>query len=181
MEIKYRNELGKLLNHFGLSGPAVEIGVAEGRHAEILASHPEITKLYLIDAWRTLPQKGDGGYDQQWHDKNYTEVQQRVSKHKDKVVLLRGMSNEMVKEIPADSLVLAYVDCDHTYEGCLNDLIRVYDKVKKGGIIAGHDYKNHAYGVYRAVNDFVTILDVAPSIHVIEEDESPMASFWFQK
>lgn len=183
MHIKYRNQLGELLEHFGLTGDAVEIGVAEGRLSQVLIHFPSITKLYLIDAWRTLNQTGDGSNEQDWHDKNFAEVQERVSKLNHKAVFLRGMSYEMIPKIPNDSLVLAYIDCDHSYEGCLGDLFRVYDKVKKGGIIAGHDYLNFnpIYGVNRAVKEFVNILEPKPQVHVIEEDETPMASFWFQK
>lgn len=180
MEIKYRTQLGELLNNFGLSGHAVEIGVAEGRNAEVLISQPSITKLYLIDAWTRLNQPGDGGNSQTWHENNFVEAQQRVSKHKDKAVFLKGISTLMIQSIPDDSLVLAYIDGDHTYDGALRDLVAIYPKVKKGGIISGHDYLNPAYGVSRAVSDFVFSIG-SPMVHVIEEDEMPMAGFWFVK
>ncbi len=180
MEIKYRTQLGDLLSHHGLSGHAVEIGVAEGRNAEVLISQPSITKLYLIDAWTRLDQPGDGGNTQSWHENNFVEAQQRVSKHKDKAVFLKGMSSQMIQSIPDDSLVLAYIDGDHAYEGALRDLRAIYPKVKKGGIISGHDYLNMAYGVHRAVTEFLESR-AHIHLHVIEEDEDAMASFWFVK
>lgn len=180
MEIRYRTQFGELLRHYGLSGHAVEIGVAEGRNAEVMISQPEITKLYLIDAWTKLNQPGDAANSQTWHENNFIEAQQRVSKHKDKAVFLRGMSIQMIQSIPDESLVLAYIDGDHTYDGAMRDLKAIYPKVKKGAIIAGHDYLNNAYGVNGAVNDFVRSIG-GPSIHVIEEDELPMAGFWFIK
>lgn len=180
MEIKYRTQLGELLRHFRLSGDAVEIGVAEGRNAEVLISQPEIKKLYLIDAWTHLEQAGDGGNYQAWHERNYKEAQERVSKFKHKAVFLRGMSQDMIKQIPDNSLVLAYIDCDHSYEGALRDLRAIYSKVKKGGIIAGHDYLNLDYGVNQAVTEFLENRKHV-KLHVIEEDEESMASFWFIK
>lgn len=180
MEIKYRTQLGELLKHFGLSGDAVEIGVAEGRNAEVLISQDSIKKLYLIDAWTRLEQPGDGGNTQSWHDRNYIEAQQRVSQHKDKAVFLKGLSQDMIKQIPDDSLVLAYIDGDHSFEGALRDLRAIYSKVKKGGIIAGHDYLNLSYGVNLAVTEFLENRTHV-KLHVIEEDEESMASFWFIK
>lgn len=180
MEIKYRTQLGELLNHFGLSGDAVEIGVAEGRNAEVLISQPAIKKLYLIDAWQRLEQAGDGANDQNWHDRNYKEAQERVSKFKEKAVFLKGLSQDMIKQIPDDSLVLAYIDGDHSYEGALRDLRAIYSKVKRGGIIAGHDYLNLSYGVNQAVTEFLENRTYL-KLHVIKEDEDSMASFWFVK
>lgn len=178
MTIKYRTQLGDLLRHFHLKGPACEIGVAEGRNAEVLISQKEITKLYLIDAWTRLNQSGDGGNDQRWHDNNYIEANDRVSKFKEKAVFLKGMSSEMIKQIPDKSLVLAYIDGDHTYNGCFTDLVNIFPKIRKGGILAGHDYLNLKYGVHNAVNDFA--IEKGLTVNVIEEDEVPMAGFWIR-
>lgn len=179
MEIKYRTELGLLLNHHGLVGHAVEIGVAEGRNAEVLISQPAITLLYLIDSWTHLNQPGDGGYEQKWHENNFIEAQQRTSKFKEKAVFLKGMSHEMIKQIPDDSLVIAYIDGDHSYQGCYNDLKSIWPKLKSGGILAGHDYLNMGYGVNKAVNDFV---DGRFDIHTTQEDgDTFMVSFWLIK
>src|SRR5580698_10006461 len=100
MEIKYRTQFSELLKHFGLQGDAAEIGVAEGRNAEVLIASPVIEKLYLIDAWQHLDQSGDGGYEEPWHSNNFKEVQERIAPWKEKAVLLKGMSHVMLKEIP---------------------------------------------------------------------------------
>lgn len=176
--IKYRTEIYKLLDHFNLEGHAAEIGVAEGKNAEVMASWPQITKLYLIDSWQHLHQAGDGGYEQKWHDNNLKEVRQRMEPFP-KAVIMQGLSAEMIAQIPDDSLVYAYIDCDHSYEGCLSDLHDVWPKLKEGGLLAGHDYENPAYGVKDAVRAFAFILNA--DISVIEEDHWSMASFWFRK
>lgn len=181
MEIKFRTQLGELLEHLGLKGHAVEIGVAEGRNAEVLIRQKAITKLYLIDSWQHLKQSGDGGYPQKWHDDNYKDVLRRTKIHEVKRTILRGLSSEMVKEMPDDSLILAYVDGDHSYKGCLTDLQAIYPKVKVGGVISCHDYLNLSYGVNDAVRDFCKEHGIT-EIHTTEEngDES-MVSCWFIK
>lgn len=176
MEIKYRTQFGELLAHFGLSGHGAEIGVAEGRNAEVIASWDCITKLYLIDAWRQMKQKGDGAFSQEWHDNNFSETQRRMLPFGDKAVLCRGLSGEMIGLIPDESLVFAYIDGDHSYAGCKRDLELISKKVMPGGIIAGHDYLNAAYGVGRAVRE------LGRDVHQTEEGgDLSMVSFWFRK
>lgn len=186
--IKSRNQLGELLEHFGLSGHAVEIGCAEGLNAAMLIQQPAITQLYMIDAWQRLEQKGDGGNPQSWHDRNYKEALERTENYSDKRVVLRGLSSEMILNIPDDSLILAYVDGDHSFRGCLNDLLAIWPKIKVGGILAGHDILNESYGVKRAVATFIaedtvkqTDVDKILIVNIIEEDEPVNASFWIRK
>lgn len=183
MEIKFRTELGELLTHLGLSGDAVEIGVAEGRNAQVLISQPAITKLYMIDAWQQLPQTGDGGFDQKWHDSNHREALQRTEKFKEKRVVLKGLSSDMIKQIPDESLVLAYIDGWHSYEGCYADLESILPKVKTGGVVSCHDYLNLSYGVNKAVNTFLKLAGYSPSdIHTtVENGDRSMVSCWFIK
>lgn len=188
MEIEYRTQFGQLLEYYGLMGNAAEIGVAEGRNASTLIAHPSIAKLYLIDAWTHLNQKGDGHQPQSWHDGNFEEAKRRMRGFEHKAVFLKGMSTEMIKHIPDDSLIFAYVDCDHSKVGCLADLNAIYPKLKQGGILAGHDYLAPQYGVNEAVKEFVILLGkkdpygVSRDIHQTEEDgDKSMVSFWFVK
>lgn len=183
MEIKYRTQLGELIDRLGLKGDAVEIGVAENRNGSVLISSPNITKMYFIDVWQTINQDGDGSYDQEWHDNNWKEAHERVELWKEKAIFLRGLSKDMIKKIPDNSLVLAYIDADHSFEGCLRDLLDIYPKVKTGGIISGHDFANLHYGVNKAVKTFILSNGYSlDDIHTTEEDgDDSMVSFWFIK
>jgi Methyltransferase domain len=182
-EIKYRTEFPELLEHLGLKGDAVEIGVAEGRNAAILIASPSIEKIYLIDNWSWLAQSGDGSHPQHWHDNNLKEVNERIQPFKEKAVILKGMSTAMIKQIPEDSLIFAYIDADHAYNGCFNDLINIYPKVKIGGVVALHDVKNPSYGVGMALANFLVQNGYDGSfIHFTEEDgDELMVSAWFIK
>lgn len=178
MTIKYRTQLGELMKHFGLSGGDVaELGVAEGRFsAEIIKW--DIGTFYMIDAWKTLNQKGDGGFPQEWHDNNNKEALERTDSYRHKRMVLRGLTQEMIPIIPDNSLSLVYIDADHSYRGALMDLETIYSKVKVGGIISGHDFLNPAYGVKQAVADFTRDRF---EVNLIEEDHPDMAGFWFIK
>lgn len=183
MEILYRTQFPELLEHLGLKGDAVEIGVAEGRNAAVLIASHVIEKLYLIDNWSWLDQSGDGSHPQAWHDNNLKEVHERIEPFKEKAVVLKGMSATMIKQIPDDSLIFSYIDGDHSFSGCFSDLLNVYSKVKSGGVIALHDYENLSYGVNKAVRKFLVENNYnIDDLHTTEEDgDLAMVSCWFIK
>jgi hypothetical protein len=51
-----------------------------------------------------------------------------------------------------------FIDAGHSYEAVMKDLRAWHPKMKKGGIMAGHDYKSFA-GVKKAVNEFFPSID----------------------
>lgn len=54
-----------------------------------------------------------------------------------------------------NSLDFIFIDGDHSFKGCYEDLINFYPKVKKGKLLAGHDYtKKGQPGVVMAVDSF---------------------------
>ena len=72
-----------------------------------------------------------------------------------------------------ESIDFVYVDALHSYEGCMADLEAWYPKLKKGGILSGHDYGEHPHkpepdfpGVTRAVDEFFN----SKNIEIHEED-----------
>lgn len=185
MEINFRTQFGELLAHLGLKGDAVEIGIAEGANAAHIISWPQVERLYLIDSWKELLQKGDGGFPQSWHDENFKQAQAVLEPHKEKALWLRGLSIDMIDSIPDNSLIFCYIDCDHSYNGFASDLQKIYKKAKVGAVIAGHDYINEAYGINKAIKHFVFDSDGLYSmgdIHRTQEGgDDSMVSFWFVK
>ena len=69
----------------------------------------------------------------------------------------------------SQSLDFVYIDARHDYDGCLEDIVAWYPKLKKGGLIAGHDFipdqikeKEGAFGVQRAAME-VRLLEQSDS------------------
>ena len=154
MEIKSRAQLVELMKHLGLPLTAVEVGCAEGIFSSELLQLG-IEKLYLVDLWESVPFiSGCASFPEEWHNKNYNDVLERMKDKMDKVTILKGFSYKMAREIPDDSLGLAYIDCDHTRKGVETDIDAYLPKLVKGGIMCFHDYKNSNYGVYDAVNTY---------------------------
>lgn len=178
MQIKYRSELKNLLNYYGMIGDSAEVGAASGLFsAEILSWG--VPKLFMIDIWETKPFFGCASYEQGWHDNNYEAAKKIVEPYGEKAIFLKGMSSEVVSNIPDESLSFIYIDATHTYEAVLEDLKTYYPKLKKGGIMAGHDYLCKDYGVEQAVIEFCGERGYTPN--TIPEESIENASFWFQK
>lgn len=174
--LKYRRDLPKLMKELGLPMIGAELGVAEAFHSNDLLEGG-LEKLFSIDVWATIPnQKGDGGFDQEWHDLNYAKAVLRLAKHGKKSVILRGYSEAMSIHVPDNSLGLVYIDADHSYEGVFKDLTVWFPKVVEGGIIAGHDYLARQYGVNLAVQDFT---NGKFKVHIIWEDKREDSGFYF--
>lgn len=174
--IQYRRELYKLLPPEFV---AAELGSAEGNFSldllEMGAGH-----LYLIDNWAYIPDvKGDGNYSQEWHDNNFYAAMARIVPHRDKVTVLKGMTDHMAHQVPDESLDMVYVDAAHHYEGVKADIHSYWGKLKPGGIMAFHDAENESYGVKAAVLEFAARNNL--TVHDIPEDKPEDAGAWIRK
>lgn len=137
-----RNNLPEKLNQMGLTGVGVEIGTHRGDYAKILLEKWSGKKLICIDPWKNPPKYeeqakllwGDGNRD---HD--HTEAVNQLQLWKDRVEFCRMCSHQALSLFEDESLDFVYVDGDHSYEEVLFDLTEWFKKLKRGGVIAGHD------------------------------------------
>jgi len=69
--------------------------------------------------------------------------------------LVRGYSEKVSQNYLDESLDFVFIDGNHDYDSIKLDINSWYPKVKKGGILAGHDYSEKAFpGVVQAVKEF---------------------------
>ena len=74
-------------------------------------------------------------------------------------VIYKMAGDEAAKLIASGSLDLCFIDANHSYEAVKSDLGTWEPKVKKGGVIGGHDYNGPMYpnpswpGVKKAVDE----------------------------
>lgn len=176
MEIKYRLDLYKLLP----ANPVTcEVGVAQGNFSFDIMRLWKPSKHYLVDNWGTLEGTGDGSFPQEWHNMNYHTAVWQMYEYKDRTEFLRGPSNRMAQYVNDNTLDLLYLDANHSYDGVKNDLNAWFYKVKTGGVIAGHDFLNPAYGVRQAVYEFTRAGNF--DLKIIRENKDEDAGFYFIK
>lgn len=158
--------------------PAAEVGVAEGRNSLVFLSWG-FPKLYMVDVWECHPNlKGDGSSPQIWHDRNFQIANEQTKQFNGRAVMMKGLSLEMASKIEDESLGFIYIDAGHSEEDVLQDLAAWYPKLKPGGVMAGHDYLNPAYGVYQAVDKFTKD---RVWVFTIPEESVIDAGFYFKK
>lgn len=118
-------------------GTVAEIGVAGGHFSkQILATWPTCSKLYAIDCWGPF----DGNHitnDEQ--EQRYQDVVKDFARYEN-VVVVRQYSHLAAERFPDESFDFIYIDADHSYKAVLLDLQSWIPKMKKNGIVAGHDY-----------------------------------------
>ncbi|WP_230685906.1 hypothetical protein, partial [Streptococcus pneumoniae] len=67
------------------------------------------SKLFSVDLWGKIDgQTGDGGFENDWHEKNYQNALSLFKEFGDKSVVLRGISWEMAVHVPDESLDCLY-------------------------------------------------------------------------
>lgn len=129
---------------------AAEIGVSRGDYSEKILSIVQPQQLHLIDSWGSEPYQFKKIIEERFHK----EIQSG------QVLVCQGISTVVLEKKEDGIFDWVYIDTDHSYETTAKELEICRKKVKRGGIIAGHDYvtgawtSNHRYGVVEAVNEF---------------------------
>lgn len=129
------------INHFNLQN-ILEIGVFNGEFSShILRECSSIQKYYMIDSWRHLDNwnKPCNLNDEDFNC-IYADMKDKTEFAKNKRIILKGKTAEKIDEIRDNSLDFVYIDGDHTLKGITMDLLKTWDKVRKGGMIAGDDF-----------------------------------------
>lgn len=117
-----------------------EIGVFEGDYSRWLLKGIPGLKLYGVDAWTVY----DG-----YKDYSRTTMSGAMEKAKKNVFgydceLMKGWSEDIVKQFADESLDFVFIDGNHDYEHCVQDIALWSKKVRKGGIVYGHDYDDYS-------------------------------------
>ena len=141
-----------LLARLKKGGTVAEIGVDTGHFSDLIIEITEPALLHLVDAWGS--------------DRYHAGLAEAVaSKFSDliqdnRVQIHRKLSIDAAQDFEDDYFDWIYIDTDHSYETTRDELIKYAPKVKKDGLITGHDYsmgnwvKSYRYGVIEAVHEF---------------------------
>jgi hypothetical protein len=163
-----RDRRHQLLQRMPQGGVCAEIGVWKGEFSQRILESTQPSKLLLIDPWEfqsEFPNRWFGGKlakSQADMDAIMDDVVARFADHPE-VIIRRGYSVDVLKELEDESLDWVYIDGNHYYEYVLEDLRMSWHKVRAGGFVAGDDYTwqpgddapAYEFPVKEAVNDFM--------------------------
>lgn len=153
MKFKNRTELAQFFNKMGFKKGA-EIGVARGDNAEMMCREIPGLELWCVDPWNRYEGNRRGG-SQDKHEANYKQTVERLKPYN--VHIVRAYSMDVVAAFPDESLDFVYLDGNHDYSYVLEDITEWSKKVRKGGIVALHDYYQfHNSGIIEAVTEYMT-------------------------
>ena len=132
-----RDTLAKWFCEWGFT-EGVEVGTRTGAYAEVLcASNPKL-HLTCVDPWLSYDGYLEFVNQQNRQDKYYRVAKERLLKYN--CSLIRKFSVDGAKDFPDESLDFVYIDGNHSLLYVLQDLYAWIPKIKKGGVISGHDY-----------------------------------------
>lgn len=148
----------------------VEIGVLAGVHAQEMLENLDIKKLYLVDPYISY-RASDRLVLRKEMLLAKKEAEERLAEYKNRLVWLVKTSVEANQDIEDESLDFVYIDGCHRYRFVFQDISLWTPKVKKGGLVGGHDWTTQT--VREAVEDYCQDNKIK-----FKQDES---DWWFEK
>jgi len=133
-------DIPRLFNELGFK-IGVEVGVFEGDYSRWLLKMMPKLKLYGVDTW--IPYKDYKDFKDNTIIDAYKKAKNNVKGFD--CTLIKGWSEKVVKKFDDESLDFVFIDGNHAYEWVVQDIALWSKKVRKGGIVYGHDYKDYTH------------------------------------
>jgi len=157
----------------------VEVGTERGVFAEILCQANPSLRLDAVDAWTTYRGYVDHT-DQSALDAAWAETVERLRPYPN-AQAIKAWSVEAARQHADLSLDFVYIDANHEFTQVVADLAAWGPKVRRGGMLSGHDYrksKNNApYHVVQAINGYTAAHKIHPWF-VLRGDVHAPSWFW---
>jgi hypothetical protein len=152
------NTLARFVNTNGWTRGA-ELGIHDGVNYRFLINNCPNLHLIGVDLYEAQPENngpekwtpGENGHP--WKHEDYYQNMLNFSvQNPDRTMIIKDYTTEAAKMVPDGTLDFVFIDADHGYEGCLRDIKAWDQKVRKGGVVFGHDI--HFPTVTQAVTEF---------------------------
>jgi hypothetical protein len=121
----------------------IEIGVESGKNAFCMLNYLDIKELILIDPFIEYGDMlGDGVLAAKDGIRCKDEAFKLLEPYESKITWILDLSENVASQIKDNSIDVCYVDGNHRFEYVKKDLELYWPKIKVGGYLSGHDYKN---------------------------------------
>ena len=122
----------------------VEVGCFKGESTELFLRSGKVKKLYAVDTWGNVRYR----LAEEIFKVRFRDIPTQVMQ------VIKSDFGKAVEGLPKIDFV--YIDADHTYDWVRADILNALKVIKRGGIIAGHDYvKRGNVGVIAAVRELL--------------------------
>lgn len=130
-----------------------EIGIAHGPTACAMLQHFPNLHLIMVDKWKR-------GELRRNMDQCLLQAKQNTEFARERRIIFVGDSIDAARLLPHEFLDFVFIDANHYYDYVVRDLAAWSRKVRRGGLLIGHDYdvphdQRGTWGVKRAVDEFV--------------------------
>jgi hypothetical protein len=157
-----RADISKLLEQMDAKR-ICEVGVRRGEHLRNLLV-PCVAEAVAVDMWRETGKRSEN--DACLSQEELDAQCESVGNIDRRVLVNRAPSILAAMSYPPEHFDFVYIDADHTESAVAADLRVWWPRVRRGGVLAGHDYYEVSavcadgteltFGVVAAVNRFVT-------------------------
>jgi hypothetical protein len=173
-----RDVFGTWLNEQGLLGTGVEVGCGFGHFSKLLMGQWKGARHFMVDPWERQP---DAVYRENTnHEADFERWYQQcqeVAANDPRIVLVRKYSVDAAKDFNNAELDFVYIDGNHAYGPVLEDMDAWWPKVKRGGIVGGHDFYN--YTVYPYFNEVKSAVERWTTERSLDFTHTPACSSWW--
>ena len=173
-----REELAQLFGELGYKSGA-EIGVRGGHYSLRLCRNIPGLKIKCVDPWNSFRRNS-----QRKMDAYFENTRIRMEPYNAEII--RKTSMEASKDIPDGSLDFVYIDAMHEFDSVMMDIILWSPKVRKEGMVSGHDYTpdDRFCGVVSAVEAYTKVHNIGKYYITIGDhkwEKAVPSFFWVKK
>jgi DNA-binding LacI/PurR family transcriptional regulator len=136
-----------------------ELGVMRGHFTFHLLREFPLLHMVAVDLWQVLPASDEVGA-QTYASKDWQDIlanfRRLTDPYKDRLTVLRMDTVAAADRFGDGTFDFVFIDAMHTYSAVKAEIAAWRPKVRKGGILCGHDYtnaENRFPGVKRAVDE----------------------------
>jgi hypothetical protein len=153
--MKNRDELPQFFKEKGFTIGA-EVGVYKGEFSELFCKAG--FKHFAIDPWKAFDGQGRTQQRQERQDFIFEHTTRLLSPYPN-CTIIRKTSMDALADFKDGSLDYVYLDGDHSFMPVAEDIFHWAKKVRKGGIVAGHDYDMTRVGATNTVIHVKPVVD----------------------
>ena len=157
---KTRADLAGILERERFS-TGVELGVQRGEYSKvILATWKACTKYVLVDLWATQKNYTDAAnVHQAEQDENMKIALENLKQWQSVIMICRNYTTYCAIQFPVHFFDFVYVDARHDRLGVTVDLDDWWPKVRRNGLMCGHDFVTQDDGPQQGRQDWTKNYD----------------------